>query len=258
MPPAASAPPVIRPRRVTVSPSNAPGDAAVGRVAATSFSGFLERSATEVRSVPATRGGGAEHPPPRTAVAPTAPRVAGPGALGGRPELVGPLGRPRRAPPRTARSGRPARPRPPGRPPRPAGPGPARRGRRRRAGAGPRPCPRTPRRAVVQEVALVDGLEHEQPVGSSTTLGEAARPGLGHGVRGQRRVGRARGRSRSTAHAREAPPRAASSVRSTWSRCGRAREPGLELRRRRVDAAVEQRAAEGGVGLERRTPGRPS
>ena len=116
--------------------------------------------------------------------------------------------------------------------------------------------------AVVLEVALDDRLHEQRVVGlaaGGARAGAARSPRSARARRrrrARRRAGR-RPRAASAASASSALIRisskaaaAASSVRvEVLGRVGERREPRLELRRRRVDAAGEQRAAPGAVGL---------
>ena len=120
--------------------------------------------------------------------------------------------------------------------------------------------------AVVLEVALADRLDEQRVV---VLAPGGARAGRGRRAEARRRPAPASATasaSRPPLGAQRAPAEvgervhqaisanaaaAASSVRvDVLGRVGERGEPGLELRRRRVDAAREQRPAPGGVGLE--------
>ena len=118
--------------------------------------------------------------------------------------------------------------------------------------------------AVVLQVALDDRLDEQRVV---LLAAGGARPGRGGGAQrpvGRRRVGdrlghqpavgAQRGREpveRAHRHAisRERRRRDLERAGDVLGRVGERREPGLELRRRRVHAAGQQRAAPGAVGL---------
>ena len=126
--------------------------------------------------------------------------------------------------------------------------------------------------AVVQEVALADRLDDERDV-VGRDRPRAGRPRRARRARGSPSAAPARASSASASSPPCAAQRAgrrssvasvgtltaisanaaaaASTVRSTCSGAvGERREPRLELRRRRVDAARQQRPAPGAVGLE--------
>ena len=128
--------------------------------------------------------------------------------------------------------------------------------------------------AVVEQVALADRLDHEGVLGRSgggARAMAASKPKIGFGpgidhVRGNRRLLRSAAAlgedARSPASAGESVSERgyyASSATCQATRSGAVDrrlvvgerdEPGLELGGRRVDATVEHRAAEAGVGLE--------
>ena len=272
---------VMNRRRVTVSPSNAPGHAAVerctcssalsrpsaigrrtisppgrGAVHGAAVRALAPRRSAAARRSPAARLGGLElrvraMPTAATPAARRAARSASPSAWAWRSERddVGELGDGLEVA-ELGEPGQPQRVEPVARQQREV--------RILRAHHAPG--------GVVLQVALADRLD-EQRIFALAARG--AGPGGGRGAEGAvrrtaagvdgrrpagrrrppppRRARRAAGHRRSP-RTRRPPPRR---VRSTCSaRVRERREPGLELGRRRIDAARQQRPAPGAVGLE--------
>ena len=237
-------------RRVTVSPSKAPG---IQRSAVYFDLGSLRAEATTARTI--STGGGIQASAGALARAvPDRPRArlpCGPRRLGialgvrlrGARDHAGQdldrvevaeLGQAGQA--RARRDGRRRAAR--GRDPRAAARGP-----RRSAGGSPRRSPRPARR-------------------SRGRPARRARRPVWDRSRCRRADHRSAGRSPPAPRARsldlrERGGRGLERALDVLGRVGEAREPGLELRRRRVDAARQQRAAPGGVGLACRRRRRP-
>ena len=118
--------------------------------------------------------------------------------------------------------------------------------------------------AVVLQVALADRLDEQRvlvraagaraPGGDAAARSAPSAPARSATARAEQpalgaQLGRERVEQRAHATSANAAAAASTRARDVLGRVGERREPGLELRRRRVDAAGEQRAAPGAVGL---------